>query len=175
MTKKIELFDSNKHSGLAWAFQVSPSSCGNHEHYENYIRLIAASDYYDGMGTTHILIEENEEEKRIIGFITLKSSSLVSKGDDMICGVPAIEITELAVDKRFERQKNGQLLLSYAIDLAGRIKNDSIGAKHVILCAEPMSVGFYEKFGFAKLSETSIIPREGWNRNCIPMYMTLPR
>jgi len=175
MTRKIELFDSRKHSGLAWAFQVSPSSCGNHEHYENYIKLIAASDYCDGMGTSHVLVEETEKGERMIGFITLKASSLVSKGDGILCGVPAVEITELAIDKQFERQNNGRLLLSYAIALVSRLKNDSIGAKHIILCADPMSVGFYEKCGFRKLNETSIIPSEGWNKNCIPMYMTLPR
>ena len=40
---EIRLFDEND-IGLAWKFQVNPSSCGNHEHYEEYIRLIDFDD-----------------------------------------------------------------------------------------------------------------------------------
>ena len=47
-TDSIELFNSSL-SGLAWKFQVNPSSCGNHEHYENYIRLMALTDQQSGI------------------------------------------------------------------------------------------------------------------------------
>ena len=56
---EIRLFDEND-IGLAWKFQVNPSSCGNHEHYEEYIRLIAFDDRRRGKGVTYIFIRNSE-------------------------------------------------------------------------------------------------------------------
>ena len=173
MRKRIELFDS-KFSGLAWKFQVSPLSCGNHEHYEEYIRLIALSDRAIGMGTTHVLLVEENGTEDIAGFVTLKASSIVNESDGTLYGTPAIEITELAVSGKHERNGYGSELLDYAISLALNV-NENIAVKHITLCSDPKSVGFYEKYGFQKLSHSLVIPSEGWNENCVPMYLTLPK
>lgn len=174
MEKRIELFDS-KYSGLAWAFQVSPSSCGNHEHYEQYIRLSAASDMAIGMGTTHVLLVTEGSDERMAGFITLKAASIVNESDGSIYGTPAIEIAELAVAEEYAGKGYGTELMDYAVSIICWISDNLVAVKHITLCSDPMSVGFYEKYGFQKLSSSSTIPTEGWNESCIPMYMTLPR
>ena len=90
-------FNKN-HSGLAMNFQVNPDSCDNPEHYENYLRFIALTDKRIGRGITHVLIDDETRDgsETIIGFVALRTSSLISKNDDEITGRAAIEITEIA-------------------------------------------------------------------------------
>ena len=79
MNLSFSLFDQ-EHSGLAWHFRVSPSSCDNPGHYEEYIRFVALSDRRSGMGVTHVLIDA--DAGRIAGFVALRLSSLFYTGDD---------------------------------------------------------------------------------------------
>ena len=173
MKRRIEIFDATKHAGLAWAFHVSPFSCGNHEHYEQYLRLVAATDKATGMGTTHILIANDGKSEYIAGFVTMKAAAIISECDGVLNGTPAIEISELAVAEECERKGYGRDLLDYAVSVSCVISNSAAAVKHIILCADPASVGFYEKYGFRKLKGGSMIPTEGWNENCIPMYLTI--
>jgi len=76
MNERLELF-TNEHLGLTWLFQVNPDSCGNNEHYENYIKFSALTDKRYGLGTTHALIGEEDGKLILLGFITLRSSSLI--------------------------------------------------------------------------------------------------
>lgn len=101
MNLSFSLFDQ-EHSGLAWHFRVSPSSCDNPGHYEEYIRFVALSDRRSGMGVTHVLIDA--DAGRIAGFVALRLSSLFYTGDDgKKRGSPALEIAELAVDADYEK------------------------------------------------------------------------
>ncbi len=158
---------------MAWGFQVNPDSCGNHEHYEQYLRLIAAEDRINGAGLTYILLDD-EPEERICGFITLRTSSVIKKYDNQTVGEAAIEITELAVDKTCERQGVGKLLLSLAVSIASDINAQYASVKYIALCADKMAVPFYSNFGFECLENQGDIPREGWNRECVPMVLRLP-
>jgi hypothetical protein len=54
------------------------------------------------------------------------------------------------------------------------MRTDTIGIEYVVACADSASVSFYEKNDFVLLSEHYEVPREGWNRNCIPMALRLP-
>lgn len=171
---------SAKYIGLAWKFHVSPTSCDNPEHYENFLRLIAISDHAAGRGVTHILVdtcdEENDinENSKIAGFITLRATSLVDTCDGASYVKPALEIAELAIDKEYERNGIGSKLVDTAILVATTLNDEFIGVQNVVLCADPKAVGFYEnpKVGFGRLTDYYVL-REGWNRNCTPMYIKL--
>ena len=54
------------------------------------------------------------------------------------------------------------------------LRNDYIGVEYVTLCADPMSVPFYEKNEFIKIMDYHEIPRDGWNKDCIPLILKLP-
>lgn len=172
MARRIEKY-SKDHVGLAWNFQVNPNSCGNPSHYENYLRLNAITDKNDGAGLTYILLDD-EPRKRICGFITLRASSITEQYADHTIGNAAVEITELAVDKDFEHQGIGTILLSLAIRIATMINDDYVSVKYIALCADSQAVPFYEKFGFHLLKEYGDIPRDGWNNDCTPMCLRLP-
>lgn len=168
---------STKYAGLAWEFRVSPTSCDNPMHYENYLRLCAIGDHKKGMGVTHLIIDYDEKgsAKAIAGFVTLRATSLVSTGEDGVKIVhPSLEIAELAVNEAYERQGIGTMLVDTAIYIADELRADSIGIKYVILCADPKAIGFYEKKDFGKIDDLYETLREGWNNDCEPMYITLP-
>ena len=160
--------------GLAWDFHVSPDSCGNHTHYEDYIRLCAATDKASGLGTTHVFIKEADGKEYLTGFITLRASSLIVECDGTLQGRPALEISELAVDERFAGQRIGRLLVELAIAMADGNNEATAGVRYIVVCSDPQSCGFYEHCRFSSLGALGTIPRENWNSSCVPMYMQLP-
>lgn len=164
------------YAGLAFKFKVNPDSCGRSEHYEEYLRFIALSDYNSGKGVTYVLldIDDNTGDKSIMGFITLRTSSLIMMKDNYYEGRSAIEITELAIDINYERKGFGTHLVNFAGAMADVLRKDSIGIEYMVLCSDPESVGFYKKCGFSLLSTLYEIPREGWNIGCTPMLMRFP-
>ena len=99
------------------------------------------------MGVTHILIDTAKQN--IAGFITLRATSLVSEGTDKIKLVePAIEIAELAVDAKYERQGIGSALIGIAIDVSDELRKKVIGIRHIVVCADKSAIEFYKKLGF---------------------------
>lgn len=170
---RIELFNRD-HIGLAWGFQVNPSSCGNHGHYEEYIRLIATTDRMCGRGTTHVFVRRDDEGEKLLGYITLRATSYTKIIDGTTYGNPAMEIFELAVSKDVEGQHVGTALMKFALTQAMELKETMLGIEYITLCADEMAVPFYEKLGFGRIDSQGEIPREQWNVNCVPMFLKLP-
>ena len=172
---------ASEYIGLAWKFRVSPTSCDNPSHYENFLRLNAISEQSSGRGVTHVLVATNTEnniitkESEIIGFVTLRATSLVDSSDGVLYVKPSLEIAELAVDQKFERRGYGKVLVDVAIYIANHLNDHFIGIENVVLCADPKAVGFYEnpKIGFGKLEDYYKILHDGWNNHCVPMYIKI--
>lgn len=164
---------NNGCSGLAWKFRVSPVSCENPAHYEEYIRFVAVSDRSEGMGTTHILVNHDEDE--MMGYVTLRATSLVStneRGNKIVH--PALEIAELAVAEKYERIGVGTNLVQLAILAASDLRENLLGIRYVVLCADPKAVGFYEKLKFGRVRDVYEVLRDGSNDNCEAMFIQLP-
>lgn len=171
---------SKDNIGLAWSFHVSPDSCDNPEHYEQYLTLCALSEQEAGRGVTHVLLTLDDsgnitKESEILGFVTLRATSLVDSCDGKLYVMPSLEIAELAIDCKHERKGFGKTLVEAAIYIATELNNQYIGIQYVVLCADPKAVGFYEnpKVGFGRLGDYYKILHDGWNDNCIPMYIKL--
>lgn len=171
---------SGDHIGLAWKFRVSPDSCDNPEHYEQYLTLCALSEQEAGRGVTHLLLTVDDsgsitDKSEIAGFITLRATSLVNSCDGKQYVMPSLEIAELAVNQSFERQGIGTKLVDTAIFIATELNSRFIGIQYVVLCADPKAVGFYKnpKVGFGRLEDYYKILHDGWNDNCTPMYIKL--
>ena len=172
---EIVLYDLNMAcKGLASHFEVNLNSCGNHEHYESYIRYTAISDRNCGLGVTYVFLQSTEDSEKILGYITLRAASYVTESEGVTYGHPALEIFELAVDKTAERQCIGTNLVNFALKTANDLRKTFLGIEYIILCADKQAVPFYEKVGFGRMDEQGKIPREQWNVNCIPMLLRLP-
>lgn len=163
------------HFGLALSYFVNPESCGNPNHFHDYLWMDALTDYKSGMGVTYIMLEEDSGiPTAILGFVTLKTSSLIIKSERGFEGNPAIEIAELSVANGAERTGVGTALCYFAIDKAMEIKTQHVGVKYLLVCSEPKSVDFYKKCHFGRTDDQYTVPREGWNHDCVPMMMKLP-
>lgn len=170
-----------EHAELYSLFACNEKNCGNWEYYTDYLHYNALSDSKTGLSVTYVLCdyegakEEDMKPVRIIGFVSLKASALISGTyDEPLEGVPAIEISELAVDREFERQGIGRLLLNTAVYIADEVRKNYIGAKYLLVCAEPQAVDFYQHtLGFKKVSSMYNVLREQWNKNCIPMMLKI--
>lgn len=158
--------------GLASDFEVDPSSCGNPEHYREYLLYRALSDNASGWSTTHVMLSENL--KHIAGFITLKASTVLSEIDyKLFSGEPAIEIYNLAVAKGFQKQGLGRELVLLSIAMAQEANDLHFGVRNLVLTADPKAVGFYEKCEFFPLSQYYMLPKDLENASCVPMIMKL--
>lgn len=164
-----------KYAPLAWGFRVNPESCDNPEHYENYLKFSAVSDQVAGNGTTHIILDH--ERNRIVGFVTLRASSLINECEGIAYGEPVLEIAELAVDQEYERRGYGKLLVDLSILMADQLNAEFIGIRYIMLCADPKAVPFYSHrtVGFGKVADYYNVPREKWNVGCVPMFLKVAK
>ena len=169
----IELLN-NGNVGLAWNFNVNPTSCADPDFYRNHLLFNALTEQKAGNTTTHIIIDQ--QKNRILGFVSLRATSVLTKHESgRELGDPAIEISVLAVDKDYERHGVGRTLIYHVINEAIFLHENHLGMKNIVLAADAKAVPFYKKLGFTRLNKVwdSDIPRETWNLNCVQMCMQL--
>lgn len=165
---------SAEHVGKAWSFFVNPEHCANPSHYENFIRFDWSTDHKQGMGVTHVFIDE--EKDLIAGYVTLRASSLImDSGEGYKLGYPALEIAELAVDKRYEGIGLGTDMVKFSISEAVELNAERVGFQYVILCADNAAVKFYSnsRLKFKSIRQFQEIPREHRNSECEPMMLKI--
>ena len=176
-TKKLQLVQmSSKEAPLAFSFEVDPDSCGNPDYFSQYIRLCAITDHKCGISTTHLLIDT--EQQKIISFLSLRATSLLIPDDNtpkISIGHPALEIYQLAVDKKYAHENYGTFMAFYAIYIAEQTLKSYMGIEYVVLCADEKAVSFYSKdeLKFCELREYYTVPRDGSNSSCTPMFLKL--
>ena len=68
----------------------------------------------------------------------------------------------------------GTQMVEFALLTADTLRQEHLGIKYVVLCADPKAVGFYEKLGFGCIEDLYQVPRDGSNSDCVPMYIQLP-
>lgn len=156
-------------------FACNERSCGNHAHFSDYLNTHALLEYCSGRNITHLFCSVDEDENPVLvkGFITLRASSvLVGTESGGYVGVPSVEISELAVDKRYERQGIGSMLLKFAISFCEEVR-EYIGVRYLTVYADKMAVDFYKHvMEFDDVSGYEI-PHDDWNSNCVPLIKQL--
>ena len=166
---------SKEYIELTNRFKVNPKRCDNPGHYEMYIKQDCFTDQKQGMGVTHVFVdEENGLDKAIAGYITLRGSSLIMEsGDKYKLGFPALEISELAVNTEYEGRGLGTDMVKFAINEAVELNETTMGFQYVILCADVAAVDFYKNsnLNFKPIRQMQEIPREHRNSTCKPMML----
>ena len=110
-----------------------------------------------------------------MGFVSLRASAIISAGDgDSMTGIPALEVSVLAVDKDYAGQSVGSTLIDYVISKADELHKQYMGIQYIVLAADHKAVGFYNKMGFVPIeSRWNQIPKENWSADCVPMSLYL--
>lgn len=129
---------------------------------------LTAAEYVEFLTRTDLGSQYPKERfrQRIAKLVKNASISLVARNDERkIVGVCfAITdfaywmfITDLGVDRDYERRGIGRRLLTQALEVAG-------GEKDIIVYTLPNenAVGFYEKFGMSKSDEVMELNRVDW-------------
>ena len=154
--------------------------------YAKYLYIDAAYDQQQRMGQLYWAIRNGET----VGYVMLAMGYVDKErqadlGIDTYGHIPALVITRLATDERYERQGIGSRMASYAIDIAGSMAM-AVGCRLVFANSDPDAVGFYEKMGFARFASTPASdpggPRRGSRGSAdggangeglVPMYLDL--
>lgn len=136
---------------------------------ETFLKCEAMECDEVGEGNTFLVIDENNS---IIGYYTIKCNAMQFQVENMDKVYPAVEISRLAVDYRYERKGFGSAIFNHILEIIYDLKKE-IGIKYLMLFSVPSAIGFYKKFGFLEFpSDITILP--SWEVDgCKGMYAVL--
>ena len=151
----------------AGLWEIPPNFRCRKPEFAEYLGVDAAYDQQQRMGQLY-WATYNEE---IVGYMMLALGHAMWErqsdlGIDTYGHIPALVITRLATDERYERQGVGGYMVSYAVDVAGRIALDA-GCRVVLADSVPDAAGFYEKMGFRRFTVQSSFGPAGPGRESI--------
>jgi GNAT superfamily N-acetyltransferase len=139
---------------------VRSFDCGNKD-LNDFLCTKEVSDYTkEGLGKTYLVYYQ--DEGHLIAYFTvcmdslrveyLKTVKSFSKFPSMnIEAVPGVKIGRLAVDLGYQRRGVGGHIIRY---VTGMALETGLAARLLIVQTKPESGEFYQKFGFAFVTET---------------------
>lgn len=127
----------------------------------NYLKKHAwKNQQKSSTGVTYIVVEEAAAQT-VLGYFTLATSSIPrdSFPKKHVRGLPAYDLplillARLAVDHHFEGKGLGTLLLKEAFKISLNIA-ERVGCRGIITEAYPHKLGWYAKYGFVLLEEST--------------------
>lgn len=131
---------------------VSKFYCGEKD-IDDFIHKEALDFQNERLGVTYLCHYENE----LLGFVTLSMADLrkekMETEDRLPIGretYPALQISQLAVQKEFQGEKIGTYLCDFCLDRAIRF-SERVGCRFLVLNAIQTAISFYEGYGFKLL------------------------
>ena len=147
MEYKIRLLQKN---------HIKSSFDSGEKSLNNYLHTQVSQDIKRSLSAAYVLLEANNPS--VIGFYTLSSLSIslndlsekISKKLPRYPIAPVTLIGRLAIDKNYQKQRLGELLLVDALKRS-YFQSTQIGSMAVVVDAlNESATHFYEKFGFIK-------------------------
>ena len=139
------------------------------ESIDRYFKQTARSHLEKGIAVTRVLVPaEPVDPKPVIGFFTLSQISIEATDWDgakglPTCPVPAVLLSRLGVDHRYQGQGISRLLDSAALMLAQASIDAAGGIGMVLDAADESLIDFYEKFGFVRAENLRMfLPRKSF-------------
>lgn len=131
---KIEIVESDHHS--------SHFSCGVTS-LDLYVQKQAIKDTRRELSIAYVL---NNDDKMVAGYYTLSSTMIELANDEIISGAV---ISRLAVDKQYQKNGYGELLLLDALYRAYSLHQEKNLFTVVVNSINKNATRFYKKYGFA--------------------------
>lgn len=137
---------------------ISAFDCGDTPMNE-YLHRYARKNQAQMFGITYVCIYP---PKDVIGFYTVANTTIprdnipadLLKGLPKYQDIPAILLGRLAVDRRAQGKKIGELLISHCFDLCLHMTK-LCGARYVITDAYQSAMIFYKKYNFRPIQGSS--------------------
>ena len=147
---KFELLNTKKHNRVQF-------DCGVDE-LNYYLQRFANQDQKRDLSRIHVLAEET----RIIGYYSISSHSVLThelpdkQRLSHYPSAPFLLLGRLAVDKKFQQQGYGDVLIFHAFKTTMEAA-EKIGISGMVVDAkDENAANFYEKFGFKRLSASPL-------------------
>ncbi len=146
---------------------------GNIELDRFFHRYAGQNQFRHHIGTSYVA----ETDNRIVGFTTVSSAELTAEKLAKTFRrrlpdypIPALRVSRLAVDERFQGNGIGKLLLKSVFELSLDIR-DQAGCYGVVVDAKPETVAFYSRLGFFTLEIISGALRD--RPEPVPMFLPI--
>lgn len=137
-------------------------NCGK-DQFNDFLKNDAENELYNGESKTFLFFIEDD----LIGFFSLKpdrvhvikKSRLRKDGryarikNRDYTNIPSIQIHHLAIDVKYQGQRNGEKLMDFILLIIRKFILKFIAAELVTVYSTPDAVGFYEKQGFVKTGD----------------------
>lgn len=148
-------------------YDVSDFDCGNIESLNSYITGDAFQDNLNRNVRAFLIIEQKSD--KIIGYYTLRSSSIKSEGEYY----PVIEIARLAIHKDYQKQGLGTAIILGLIGQKVYKISELIGIKGILVFADSDAIDFYRKrVGFVELTKNSIeVIEDNYRDDCTALIL----
>ncbi len=135
--------------------------CGRQE-LNDWLRQVARQHQDKGLSRTFVAIRE-QEPARICGYYALTLAALENRHLPAIQRkklprrVPGVRLGRLAVDRRFQGKRLGELLLIDALARARRIHTEAGGIGLFVDAIDEPATGYYLRFGFQALPDNPLL------------------
>ena len=141
--------------------------------FVDYLLYNAAYDQQQRMGQMYWALYED----KVVGYMMLAANRLDKDkqkklGIDSYWHIPALLISLLAVDKRYEGRGIGSFMVQYAQNLAGGVAAD-MGCRVVLVNSEPDVVEFYKKLKFVEIGRDDDYVDMYFDIGVAPLNLTL--
>lgn len=144
--------------------------CGD-EGLNNFLKLksFKNSNPYDCKGTTTLVTLNG----KLIGYYTLKNTSLLFKADNKLRGIPAIEITYLAIDKEYQRQGYGSTIIQNIIYETFEYSDKFSEVNAIVVSSLKDKIGFYLDNKFVKFTDVFDLPYDSCRDTTEQMFLNM--
>ena len=143
--------------------------CGEKQ-LNNFIHKEVSLYQKERLGITYLIHLDSE----LVGFVTISMSEVRTKSMDFNETLkirpenyPALQIGQLAIDKKYQGQGYGKKIIQWCMSQALEY-SEEIGCRLLVLNAIPSSVDFYKKNNFKQLKRQE-------KRREKTMYQVIPK
>jgi GNAT superfamily N-acetyltransferase len=145
---KVIAFDKHQQRGQF--------DCGINE-LNNYVCKQIGQDFKRNIATPFVLLDEN----KIIGFYTLSASAVdvndlpveITRKLPKYASIPVALLGRLAVDKNYQKQGLGGLLLMDALKRSLHLSKEIALMALIVDAKDQTAINFYEQYNFKKLKD----------------------
>ncbi|WP_149205808.1 GNAT family N-acetyltransferase [Flavobacterium johnsoniae] len=135
--------------------------CGK-ELLDNYFHKQAGQDARKSLSVCHVLVDEDADPNRVIGYYTLSNDSIpwedfpaeLTKKIPKTYSIPTALLGRLAIDESDQRKGYGEILLFDALEKSLEVSRNFGMVAVVVDPLDQKAIDFYKEYGFILIEST---------------------